>query len=163
LLNKIYNRSKLNAFTLSKICKVVLTVPFILLMLSSCQPKSNHQLEERIDLKISSDSSSIEFSGINPYLIEELKTDSLSNEDWQHYFSVYQKVDEDLQELQRPISGTYLINKKSVSFKPDTAFVKDRTYLVELYIQDPNSSVLNQIQTKVNPTRPKMIRKELTF
>ena len=156
-------QTKTKVFEVSKICKVLLIVPIILLILSSCQPKSNNQLEEEIAIRISSDSNAVEFSGFNPYILRELKTDSLSNKDWQHYFSIYQKVDEDVQELQKPIPGIYLINKKSVSFKPNTSFVKGRTYLVELYIQDPNPSVLNQIQTKVNPTRPKIIRKELTF
>ncbi len=146
-----------------RVQKTLFVLPLFLILLSACQPKSNNQLEAVIDLKISADSSAVEFSGFNPYILEELKKDSLSNQDWQHYFSVYEKVDEDLQELQRPIYGAYFINRKSVSFKPDTAFVKDKTYLVELYIQDPNPSVLNQIQTKVNPTRPKIIRRELTF
>src|SRR6476659_5070375 len=154
-------KTRVNNF--SRIYDSMLFIIPILMLFSACHPKSNNLLADDILVKISSDSSQVEFTGFNPYILEELKTDSLSNENWQHYFSVYPKVEEEMQELQKPISGIYSINKKSVSFKPDTAFEKGKTYLVELYIQDPNPSVLNQIQTKVNPTQAKIIRKELTF
>lgn len=133
------------------------------LLITSCHPKSNNQLSEEIKVNISKDSSAILFSGIDPFILNELKSDSLTDSTWQQYFAIYPKVDEDIQGLQKPLKGAYQIQNEDISFKPDASFTKGKTYLIELYIQQPNSSVLDELRSKVEPLRPKFIRKEVTF
>lgn len=133
------------------------------LFITACHPKSNNQLSDEIKVNISSDSSAILFSGIDPFILEELNADSLTDSTWQRYFAIYPKVDEDIQELQKPLKGNYKIQKADILFKPEQAFEKGKTYLMELYIQQPNSSVLDELRSKVEPLHPKIIRKEVTF
>ncbi|MBD3747952.1 MAG: hypothetical protein IE931_00500 [Sphingobacteriales bacterium] len=133
------------------------------LFLTSCHPKSNNQLSDEIRVKISRDSSAILFSGIYPFILKELSADSLTDATWQHYFAIYPKVDEDVQELQKPLKGDYEIQKGDILFKPEQAFEKGKNYLIELYIQQPHSSILEELRSKVEPLQPKIIRKEVTF
>ena len=133
------------------------------LFITACHPKSNNLLSDEIKVNISKDSSAILFSGIDPFILKELSADSLTDSTWQQYFAIYPKVDEDIQELQKPLKGDYEIQKADILFKPEQAFEKGKTYLIELYIQQPNSSVLDELRSKVEPLHPKIIRKEVTF
>lgn len=133
------------------------------LLFTSCHQKLNNPLSDEIKVNISLDSSAILVSGINPLLMNELKADSLPDSAWQHVMSIYPKVDEDIQELQKPLKGGYIIQRKDILFKPDTSFKKGKSYFIEFYIQQPNSSVLDELKSNVAPLHPKIIRKEVTF
>lgn len=141
-----------------KVCLLLFLIFFF-----SCNSRTNNQLEETLKININKDSTAIIINGIDEFILNELKTDTLTEEMWQSNFSVFNKVDEDLQDLERPIRGVYQFEGNTISFKPANPFLKNKTYLIELYIQNPNTDISQQLKRGNSPFHRDIIRKELQF
>lgn len=139
---------------------------FFLLLLSvcSCKSTSNNQLVEEISISTNPDSTQIFVNGIDPFILKELKLDSLSQSDWRKNISVYLKTkDEDLQDLEKPVEGDYQVQNATVVFKPIKHFVKSETYIVELYLQNPKGELMDKLKSTNSPFNKNPVRKEIRF
>jgi glutathionylspermidine synthase len=141
-----------------KICLLLFSIFFF-----SCNSRTNNKLEELINIEINQDSSAIEVKGIDAFILNELKSDSLSKENLSTNLSVFNKVDEDLQDLERTITGHYQFTEIGILFKPDEPFQKNKTYLIELYIQNPNTDIEQQLKRGNSIFHKQIIRKEIQF
>lgn len=141
-----------------KICLLAILIFFF-----SCNSRTNNKLEELVKIEINQDSSAIEVKGIDSFILNELKSDSLSKENLSANFSVFNKVDEDLQDLERPIKGQYQLTEIGIYFKPDKPFKKNKSYLIELYIQNPNTDIEQQLKRGNSIFHKQIIRKEIQF
>ncbi|MEO5909651.1 MAG: hypothetical protein ABIP95_02130 [Pelobium sp.] len=118
----------------------------ILIVVFSCNRPPKNLLVDEIKIDLSKDSSEILIKGIDPFIFKQIALDSLSEKDWQNILAVYFKVEEDLQDLQSPIKGVYSIQKNIIRFKPDTTFKKGKEYLVEIYVQKPNTEITENLR-----------------
>lgn len=141
-----------------KICLLLFLIFFF-----SCNSRTTNQLESAISIQVAKDSSKIEVLGIDEFILNEFKADTLTEENWQSNFSVFNKVEEDLQDLERPIKGNYQLIEKGISFKPETPFQKNKIYWVELYIQNPNTDISQQLKRGNSVFKSEIIRKEIQF
>jgi len=114
-------------------------------------------------IEINQDSSVIEVKGIDTFILNELKSDSLSKENLSTNFSVFNKVDEDVQDLERPLRGRYQLTENGILFKPEAPFKKKKTYLIELYFQNPNTDITQKLKTGNSLFSHEIIRKEIQF
>ena len=135
----------------------------ILIFLVSCQNSKSNLLANNLNITLSKDSCCIEIKNIESYILEQLTADSLSNEQWQSNLAVYKKVEDDLQDLEHPLTGDYEIINKVLTFIPKEPFVKGETYLVELYLQLPEDNLFDKLKTGSKPFSPKPITKLVEF
>ena len=138
-------------------------VLIFIVVLFACNSQSNNQLVEVIKVAIDKDSSSLLITGFDPFILKELKADSLSEKDWQQNLAVYPQVEEDLQDLQKPIPGKYKLINNVIIFKPLQRFTKGKTYVVELYLQNPNTDVMQQLKPQNSPFKNQYIKKVISF
>ena len=120
-------------------------------------------METKMSIQITKDSAVIEVKGIDAYILNELQTDTLNVVNWNSHFSVFNKVEEDVQDLETPIKGNYQLIENGISFKPESPFKKNKTYLVELYIQNPNTDISRQLKRGNSIFKNEIIRKEIQF
>ena len=134
-----------------------------LIFFFSCNSRTSNQLETKMSIQITKDSAAIEVKGIDAYILNELQTDTLNVVNWNSHFSVFNKVEEDVQDLETPIKGNYQLIENGISFKPESPFKKNKTYLVELYIQKPNTDISQQLKREYSVFKNEIIRKEIQF
>ncbi len=108
-----------------------LFVGMFLLLLWSCGRQQAEQLPPGLDLKLSADSSSVLITGIPRLVMEQLKSDSLTADDWHRLLAVYEEGNELL-----PVAGRYSTDSLSIIFTPDGGFKKGRSYGAECYIRN---------------------------
>ena len=142
--------------------KLNLVLIFIV-VLFACNSQTNNQLVDVIKVAVNKDSSSLLISGFDPFILKELAVDSLSEEDWQQNLSVYPQVEEDLQDLQKPIPGKYKLINNVIIFEPLQRFRKGKNYVVELYLQNPNTDVVQQLNPQNSPFKNHYIKKVISF
>jgi hypothetical protein len=138
-------------------------VLIFIVVLFACNSQTNNQLVDVIKVAVNKDSSSLLISGFDPFILKELAADSLSEEDWQQNLSVYQQVEEDLQDLQKPLQGKYRVNNGVIIFEPLRPFQKGKNYVVELYLQNPNTDVVQQLKPQNSPFKNQYIKKVISF
>jgi hypothetical protein len=145
-----------------KICCLLFLVTFVIIFVS-CNSQSNNKLNGQVKINLSKDSTAIVIKGIDQFILNEFRTDTLSEEKLQSNFSVFNKVEEDLQDLEKPIKGNYQLIENGISFKPKSPFKKNKIYLVELYIQNPNTDITQQLKRGNSIFKNELIRKEIQF
>lgn len=115
-----------------------------------CRAPSCNQTNA-INIRLSKDSQSVYISGLDYSILQEMKKDSLSQENWQGIFPVYRMpADTDMADLQPEQPGTYKVTDSLLTFKPDTAFKKHGQYMVRFYGNGSNFSTSNLIRSKSN-------------
>lgn len=89
---------------------------------------------EIIKIKLNSDSSAVELTDIPAHVLEEFTSDSLDFSQWSNFFAVYEEVkDPEMRDFQSAITGTYRIDKNVITFRPDSAFGKGKSYFSRCY------------------------------
>jgi hypothetical protein len=136
----------------------------LLFFFFACQNKSANVLKDEITIEVSQDFSSLIFSNIDDYILKNLSADTLSNSMWAHTIAVYPKaIDEDLQDLEKPIEGKYAIKDKNIVFTPNSSFKKGKSYLVELYLQNPSGDITENLKTNSSLFNQDAIQKIIQF
>ena len=121
-------------------------------------------LKDEIKIGISKDSSSLIFSNIDDYILKDLSADTLSDSIWIKTIAVYPKsVDEDLQDLEKPIAGKYAVANKNIVFTPNLPFKKSKSYLVELYLQNPSGDITENLKSNSSLFNHEAIQKTIQF
>ncbi|OAQ38486.1 hypothetical protein A5893_13755 [Pedobacter psychrophilus] len=141
-----------------------LSFVLLLFILFACQNKSANVLKDEINIAVSKDSSSLIISNIDDYILRDLSTDTLSNSMWAQTIAVYSKTDdEDLQDLEKPIIGKYAIADKNIVFTPNLSFKKGKSYLVELYLQNPSGDITENLKKNSSLFNQDAIQKTIQF
>ena len=138
----------------------------IFLIIQSCSIRPDQQEEPRsgIEIAISADSSEIQINKIPHLLVETLRADSMDQKQWQSLFAVYpQASDPELTDLQSPLKGNYRISGSTVYFKPDTAFKKQQTYMVQYFPEKFITTETEIIRSKKLPYKNKPYSVFITF
>jgi hypothetical protein len=137
---------------------------FILLFALGCTNQKDNALAEKLEISFAKQPNTLMVSNIDDYIINSLKEDGLVDGSLTKSFSVFVKTDdEDLQDLQKPIAGTYQLSQNSIIFIPDSSFVKGRNYLVEVYLQNPSGDVTNHLKMGSSISQNQFIQKVLTY
>jgi hypothetical protein len=123
-----------------------------IIFLAACHSDSaKKSAPKEFIISLSADSASLKLRRLPADLLMYLQENNLNEKDWQSIFSVYPKVsDPELQDFQRPLSGSYLIQDSSIVFSPRDGFVKDSSYLARSYM--PN--VLKQPSDMIMGHKP---------
>ncbi|HEY0896213.1 MAG TPA: hypothetical protein VGE15_06660 [Sphingobacteriaceae bacterium] len=108
-----------------------LFVGMLLALLWSCGRQQGEELPPGLVLELSADSSSVLINSIPRFVMEQLKSDSLSSEDWHRLLAVYEEGNE-----LRPVAGRYSTDSLSIVFTPEGGFKKGKTYMAECYIRN---------------------------
>ncbi|TKC00603.1 hypothetical protein [Pedobacter cryophilus] len=138
-------------------------VLIFIVVLFACNSQTNNKLVDVIKVAINKDSTILLISGLDPFILKELEADSLSEKDWQQNVSVYPQVEEDLQDLQKPILGKYKLTNNVIIFEPLQRFQKGKNYVVEIYLQNPNTDVVQQLKPQNSPFKNQYIKKVISF
>lgn len=138
-------------------------VLIFLVVLFACNSQTNNKLVEVINIAVNKDSTSLLISGFDPFILKELATDTLFEKDWQQNLSVYPQVEEDLQDLQQPILGKYKVDNGIIIFEPMQRFQKGKSYVIELYLQNPNIELVQQLKPQNSPFKNQYIKKVISF
>ncbi|MDB5012084.1 MAG: hypothetical protein JWQ25_286 [Daejeonella sp.] len=138
---------------------------FILLTVVSlkCSNSENKSHLDSTDIKIKlSSDSTVEFYPLPDYALSILKSDSLSQEQYENLFAVYAEAkDESIRDLQEPVQGNYYITDTSIIFKPHVAFKKNQKYIATCYIKKLLVEPTNIIRSQKLPGKDKSV--ELHF
>lgn len=90
-----------------------------------------------IKMKLSYDNSNVELYPLPDYAIEAFKGDTLSQKQYENLFAIYVDAkDESLQDLQKPVQGTYYLTDTSILFKPQQTFKKNQNYVATCQIKN---------------------------
>ncbi|WP_131538466.1 hypothetical protein [Pedobacter nototheniae] len=96
----------------------------------SCSDTNNKPI-----IKFSADSSSIVIKNIEEVSLLQVKNTMQANPDSSHLVNVLLSPgDEDSLQTEQEIAGKLILAGDSLIFKPQTAFLKGKNYLVESYI-----------------------------
>ncbi|MCZ4223768.1 hypothetical protein [Pedobacter rhodius] len=125
----------------------------VVLNLASCSNTNKAPL-----IKFSEDSTSIIIKNIDGASLFELRKDYKSNPDSVNFMAVILIPGEtDSLQDEKIISGRTIMQGDSVTFKPETPFVKNKIYLVESYIgvsfADKNKLFTGTIKHNLEPHR----------
>ncbi|MDA9555764.1 hypothetical protein N9R54_05975 [Pelobium sp.] len=129
----------------------------------ACNSQTNNRLAQTLKIEISKDSSSIVLSGIDLFVLKELNADSLSWQSWQQNLAVYPLVEEDLQDIQKPLSGVYKTEKVKIIFTPNQKFKRGSSYSVEVYLKNPDTEITQQLRPQNSPFHQNYIKKIVRF
>lgn len=121
--------------------------------------KSNPS-ETGLEITLSSDSTSVQLTKISEVIIEELKKDTLDQEQWNNLLAVYT---EPYDGLAAPLDGTYSFSDSKIIFTPSTRFEKGKTYKVESYIKRLHFEPEQIITGSRSPFKQEMIEKRFSF
>lgn len=135
----------------------------ILFLAIACQNNSSNLLANKIEISVSMDSTSLLISHIDDYILKELALDSLSLAQWQSNIAVYEKVEDDLQDLERPLIGNYTILNNNIVFTPIQPFKKSEYYLVAIYMQKPDDNLLNHLKGTKSLFNNQPLQKTIKF
>ena len=90
-----------------------------------------------IKIRLSPDSSSVELYDIRMNILEELRADSLENDQWKDFFAVYEETDDvEMRDFQNAIEGSYTVGDSMVVFVPKNGFTKGKPYFSRCYTKD---------------------------
>jgi hypothetical protein len=90
-----------------------------------------------IRIRLSSDSSSVQLYNIPLNIVEELRADSMANDQWKDFFAVYEEIaDKEMRDFQPAIEGSYAVRDSLVEFIPAEAFAKGKAYFSRCYTRD---------------------------
>lgn len=113
---------------------IPLTALFLLFIGSCTGQNGNERTAESMNIRLNSDSSAIELREVPVYIIEKLGSDSLNFLQWSDFFAVYEEnQDPEMRDFQSPLSGYYSVEGNRVSFRPDSSFVRGRSYFSRCY------------------------------
>ncbi|MFA6945449.1 MAG: hypothetical protein WC220_06055 [Pedobacter sp.] len=107
----------------------------IFLLFNSCiQKKVKENVSDKLSIRLSADSTSLELSGLPTYVLEEFIADSLENSHWINFFAAYEEPkDAELRDFQPPLEGTYSIEEGLVRFRPAQNFGAPASYFARCY------------------------------
>lgn len=87
-----------------------------------------------IRITLSADSSSVELHRVPKTILDYLQTDSLSQQEWQSFFSVYRDAsDPEFRDMQPALDGNYILKDSLILFIPNEKFKKDSAYNARCY------------------------------
>lgn len=123
---------------------------FFVLACAACHsPVANDA--NRISIHLSKDSQTVCISGLDYSILQDMKKDTLSLESWQGVFPVYRMpADTDMKDMQSEQPGKYKVTDSTITFKPDTAFIKHQQYFARFYGGTTNFTPTNLIRSKTN-------------
>lgn len=125
---------------------------FFLLVIAvflACTRKDNTKLS----IQFSKDSSAIEISNIDLAALLQLKNNLATDTLYQKLVSVLETpADDDSTGIEREWSGKLSMNDDKVVFKPDSSFVKGKTYLVETQLNMSFGDIEQMIKGKMKTT-----------
>ncbi|RKR80180.1 hypothetical protein BDD43_0276 [Mucilaginibacter gracilis] len=123
---------------------------FFLLVFVACHAPSVKQ-NQGVNIRLAADSQSVCITGLDYSVLQEMKKDSLTTENWQGIFPVYHMpADTDMKDLQNEQPGSYRVADSTITFTPDTAFKKHQQYFARFYGNTTNFSTSNLIRSKTN-------------
>jgi len=107
----------------------------ILIFFQSCkQEVVLERTNNKLLIRLNSDSSALELSGLADQALEELRTDSLPDSLWTNFFAVYEEpADPEMRDFQPALVGTYTIEGALIRFKPGDNFRDTRLYFARCY------------------------------
>jgi len=107
----------------------------ILILFNSCRQEVVQQSpQNKLIIRLNSDSSSVELAGLASPVIEELKSDSLPDSLWTNFFAVYEDPhDPEMRDFQPAIEGKYTIEGELIRFKPKVNFRRKQLYFARCY------------------------------
>lgn len=138
--------------------KLLFCVSLMVLMgLMACQ--NQPVLKNNLDLiiRLSPDSTAVMVKNLPSELLSDFKADSLDTIFCKQFFAVYPEIaDQDLRDLQKPLSGIYQLRDSALYFTPTTPFAKGRAYFVQVYARklQLNASELLKNEAWRNKTKP---------
>ncbi len=105
------------------------------LVFAACKAKPGiDAVAQQITIALSSDSTSVELRRVPEHILQYLRTDSLTQKEWQTFFSVYPDVSNpEIRDLQLPLGGNYLVRDSLILFIPTTKFERDSSYFARFY------------------------------
>ncbi|GEM_PF-6330748 len=119
----------------------------ILVLFHSCkQERVEERAINKLLIRLNSDSSEVELSGLADQAIEELMTDSLPDSLWTNFFAVYEETpDPEMRDFQPALKGIYIIDAGLIRFKPRDNFRDNGLYFARCYtkllLQDAESLI----------------------
>lgn len=135
---------------------------FLIFLFVSCRNSNSNSLANHIKISISADTSAILFENLDKHALNDISADSLSTKQWENVIAVYPKVDDDLQDLQTPLRGNYQILNDKITFTPQNP-LKKQSYLVEIFIEEPNDQPWDIIKKSNSPFVKHPIKKIITL
>lgn len=157
------NRISIINFIFYKIRISILLFIGLNILITGCQTSteniSNFKL---IKFELNADSSKIVLKGLEHNIIQSLKKDTLSSEEWQSLFSVYVKPSGADENLSRTVGGIYSISDNNIFFSPDTSFIKGHTYDA-VFIYPQYYSVSSALSRKSLPGKMTTIEDHFDF
>jgi hypothetical protein len=88
---------------------------------------------KQVALKLINDNHSIQVSGFNKMIIDDISRDT-SSEAWRSLLPVYKMpVDTDMKDFQSAQPGKYKVAGNEVIFTPDTPFRKNQEYFLRTF------------------------------
>ena len=145
------------------ILRKLIILSFIIFVFG-CSNQKENTLSEQLEISFDEKSSSLVVSNIDDYIINSLLQDSLIDSSLNKSLAVFIKTeDEDLQDLERPFSGKYTLEKNSIVFLPDIPFLKGKSYLVEVYLQNPSGDVSNLLKSGNSILQNQTIQKVIIY
>ncbi len=138
-----------------------INIIILLFSMASCHSSESNLLANKIE--IATDSCCILVKNIDNSVLEQLVVDSISQDQWQSSLAIYHKVEDDLQDLEKPLTGNYRVEKEQLVFKPNQPFKKGEYYLVELYLQNPDGNLLSKLKSSGSPFNQQPIQKTIKF
>lgn len=123
---------------------------FFILICVSCRAPSVNE-SNKVTIGLSKDSQAVCIRGLEYSVLQEMKKDSLTQENWQGIFPIYRMpADTDMKDLQPEQPGSYHVIDSLLTFKPDTPFKKHEQYFARFYGNDTNFSTGSLIRKKSN-------------
>lgn len=118
-----------------KLGNLIPLTALLLLFIGSCTGQNgNEKTAESMNIRLNSDSSAIELIGVPVYIIEKLGSDSLDFLQWSEFFAVYEESpNPEMRDFQSPLPGYYSVEENRVYFRPDSGFVRGRSYFSRCY------------------------------
>ncbi|MDP3467595.1 MAG: hypothetical protein Q8S11_04640 [Daejeonella sp.] len=122
----------------------------ILIFFNSCkQERAQDQTQNKLIIRFNADSNAVELRGLAIPVLEELKTDSLSDSLWANFFAVYEEPgDPEMRDFQQALEGIYSIEGGMVRFKPKDNFRENHLYFARCYTKLLLQDADDLIQTR---------------
>jgi hypothetical protein len=122
----------------------------ILIFFNSCRQETvQESIQNKLLIRLNSDSSSLELIGLASHVLEELKSDSLPDSLWWNFFAVYEDPeDPEMRDFQAALEGLYTIEGELIRFKPKNKFRENQLYFARCYtkllLQDAEDAFKNR-------------------
>ncbi|HCN84662.1 MAG TPA: hypothetical protein DIT07_13740 [Sphingobacteriaceae bacterium] len=133
------------------------------MLTTGCQTSTEQKENfKAIKFELNTDSSKIVLKGLEHNIIQSLKNDTLSSEEWQSLFAVYGKPSGANENLSVPVEGKYSITDNNIVFSPDSSFTKGHTYDA-VFIYPQYYSVSSALSNKSLPGKMATIENHFDF